>query len=73
MESEQACVQTVLMIDNTHLNLKVTVDSPGATAACWRSTVWEVHPLTQFYVCNLKAGCDKNSPDSAWASLDNVP
>lgn len=39
------------------------------------STVWEVHPVTQFYVCNLKNNqvCDKNSPDSDWTSLDNVP
>jgi len=29
--------------------------------------------VTQFYVCNLNAGCDKNSPDSSSTSLDNVP
>jgi len=62
------------MIDNLHLNVNDDRNFPGATASCWRSTVWEIHPVTQFYVCNLKnKRCDQSSPDSAWTSLDNVP
>ena len=73
LQGQQVKVVGQLMIDNTHLNVKDDCGFPGATAACWRSTVWEVHPVTQFYVCNVKAGCDKNSPDSAWTNLDDVP
>jgi len=73
LQGQQVKVVGQLMIDNVHLNVKDDCGFPGATAGCWRSTVWEVHPVSQFYVCNLKAGCDKNSPDSAWTSLDNVP
>ena len=73
LQGQQVKVVGQLMIDNVHLNTKDDCSFPGALASCWRSTVWEVHPVTQFYVCNLKAGCDKNSPDSAWTSLDNVP
>jgi hypothetical protein len=73
LQGQQVKVVGQLMIDNTHLNVKDDCGFPGATAACWRSTVWEVHPVTQFYVCNLKAGCDQNSPDSAWTKLDDVP
>jgi hypothetical protein len=73
LQGQQVKIVGQLMIDNTHLNVKDDCGFPGATAACWRSTVWEVHPVTQFYACNLKAGCDKNSPDTAWTSLDNVP
>ena len=62
------------VIDNVHLNVNDDCSFPGATASCWRSTVWEVHPVTQFYVCSLKNKlCDQSSPDSAWTSLDNVP
>jgi hypothetical protein len=73
LQGQQVKVVGQLMIDNTHLNVKDDCGFPSATATCWRSTVWEVHPVTQFLVCNLKAGCDKNSPDSAWTSLADVP
>ncbi len=73
LQGQQVKVVGQLMVDNVHLNTKDDCSFPGALASCWRSTVWEVHPVTQFFVCNLKAGCDKNSPDSAWTSLDNVP
>ena len=73
LQGQQVKVVGQLMIDNVHLNKKDDCSFPGALASCWRSTVWEVHPVTQFYVCNLSAGCDKDSPDSAWTSLDDVP
>jgi hypothetical protein len=73
LQGQQVKVVGQLMIDNVHLNVNDDCGLPGAAAGCWRSTVWEIHPVTQFYVCNVKAGCDKTSPDSAWTSLDNVP
>jgi len=73
LQGQQVKIVGQLMIDNVHLNVNDDCSFPGAAPSCWRSTVWEVHPVTQFYVCNVKVGCDKNSPDSAWTSLDNVP
>ena len=73
LQGQQVKVVGQLMIDNFHLRAKDDCGLSGAAASCWRSTVWEVHPVTQFYVCNLSAGCDKSSPDSAWTALDNVP
>jgi hypothetical protein len=75
LQGQQVKVVGQLMIDNTHLSADADCSFPGALAGCWRSTVWEVHPVTQFYVCNLKNNqvCDKTSPDTAWTSLDNVP
>lgn len=73
LQGQQVKVVGQLMIDNYHLKTKDDCGLSGATAGCWRSTVWEVHPITQFYVCNLAAGCDKSSPDNAWTALDNVP
>lgn len=61
------------MADNEHFNANDDCGFSGATAKCWRSTIWEIHPVTQFFVCKVSSGCDANSPESAWTSLDNVP
>jgi hypothetical protein len=75
LQGQQVKVVGQLMIDNVHLNVNDDCGLPGALASCWRSTVGEIHPVTQFYVCNLKNNqvCDKRSPDTAWTSLDNLP
>ena len=75
LQGQQVKVVGQLMVDNTHLNANDDCGFPGALASCWRSTVWEVHPVTRFFVCNLKNNqvCDQNSPNSAWTSLKNVP
>lgn len=73
LQGRQVKVVGQLMLDNLHLNAKDDCGLRNAGPKCWRSTVWEVHPVSQFYVCNLSGGCDKSSPDTAWISLDNVP
>lgn len=70
-QGEQVKVVGQLMVDNYHFQAKDDCGVHGATTNCWRSTVWEVHPLTKFYVCNVSSGCDASSPDSAWTDLDN--
>jgi len=62
-----------LMADNEHFNKGADCGHAQSKPGCWRSTVWEVHPVTQFFVCNIASGCDPSSPDSAWTSLDDVP
>ncbi|HYL83967.1 MAG TPA: hypothetical protein VE263_07020 [Candidatus Angelobacter sp.] len=73
LQGQQVKVVGQLMVDNAHLNGKDDCGFSGAAATCWRSTVWEIHPVTQFYVCNLSGGCNASSPDSAWTNLDNMP
>lgn len=73
LQGQQVKVVGQLMVDNVHWNANDDCGFPGAGATCWRSTVWEVHPVTQFYVCKASGGCNANSPPSDWTSLDNVP
>src|SRR5690349_10163756 len=61
-----------LMVDNYHFKAADDCGLSNATSGCWRSTIWEMHPVSQFFVCNLSAGCDASSPDSAWTSLDTA-
>jgi hypothetical protein len=70
-QGEQVKVVGQLMADNYHFQAKDDCGFHGGTTNCWRSTVWEVHPLMKFYVCNVSSGCDASSPDSAWTDLDN--
>lgn len=70
-QGEQVKVVGQLMVDNFHFNAAADCAFHGAGASCWRSTVWEIHPVTKFYVCNVSSGCDASSPDSAWTDLDN--
>jgi len=60
-----------LLVDNEHHNTKDDCGDSGASDnTCWRSTVWELHPITQFQVCNSSGGtCDANSSD--WMDLDD--
>jgi hypothetical protein len=73
LQGKQVKVVGQLMVDNVHFNAKDDCKFPGALSSCWRATIWEVHPVTQFFTCNLAGGCDKNSPDNAWTSLDDLP
>lgn len=68
---KQVKVVGQLMVDNDHFNAQGDCGFHGAGTGCWRSTVWEIHPVMKFYVCNVSSGCDASSPDSAWTDLDN--
>ena len=72
-QGEQVKVVGQLMVDNFHFNTSADcgLQGAGSGTGCWRSTVWEMHPLMKFYVCNVSSGCDASSPDSAWTDLDN--
>jgi hypothetical protein len=70
-QGEQVKVVGQLMVDNYHFKASDDCGFQGATANCWRSTIWEMHPLMKFYVCNVSSGCNASSPDSAWTDLDN--
>lgn len=69
-QGEQVKVVGQLMVDNYHFKASDDCGLHGAGTGCWRSTIWEMHPLMKFYVCNVSSGCDASSPDSAWTDLD---
>ena len=56
-----------LLADNEH-NVKSQNCALGITPDCWRATIWELHPVTQFQVCHSSHTCDVNSSD--WKDLE---
>jgi len=63
-----------LLLDNPHANTRedcAFLGDPPQT--CWRATIWEIHPVTQFFVCNTGRTCTATSPDSDWTRLENMP
>lgn len=73
LQGQQVKVVGQLMVDNIHFNKKDDCHFSPAQASCWRSTVWEIHPVTQFYVCKASGGCTVSSPASDWTNLDDMP
>ena len=67
---QQVRVVGQLLVDNEHFSS--SQDCAKASAAkdqrsCWRLSVWELHPVTQFQVCNA-ASC---APDDAnWVEVN---
>lgn len=60
-----------LMLDNDHFKPNQDCGIPGAdTNSCWRATVWELHPVIEFYVCDSDAPCAEDSSD--WKKLDDM-
>lgn len=57
-----------LMADNEHNLTSQNCGLPGSTQDCWRATIWELHPVTQFQVCHSSNSCDLNSND--WKDLE---
>jgi len=70
LQGKQVKVVGQLMTDNDHYNANDDCGFTGARASCWRSTIWEIHPVVKLFVCNVSSGCDASSPDSAWTDLD---
>jgi hypothetical protein len=59
-----------LLLDNDHMGADAVCSAPNASSKCWRLSAWELHPVTEFYVCSNKKGCDPNST-SGWIALDD--
>ena len=73
LQGQQVKVVGQLMVDNFHFDKKGDCHFPAALPGCWRSTIWEIHPITQFYVCKASGGCTVSSPASDWTNLDDMP
>jgi hypothetical protein len=58
-----------LLADTEHYRASDDCGFPaGGTENCWRSTVWEIHPVTQFQVCD-DGSCTEGSKN--WIDLED--
>lgn len=59
-----------LLIDNEHYDTKDDCALTGANHdTCWRGSVWELHPVTDFKVCGNPAGCSASG--AGWVDLED--
>ncbi len=58
-----------LLVDNEHFDPKDDCAFPGAGTTCWRASVWELHPVTQFQVCANGSSCTETS--GGWVDLED--
>jgi len=63
---QQVRVVGQLVVDNEHFSPSQDCAKGGA-ASCWRLSVWELHPVTQFQVCNA-ASCAPD--DTNWVEVN---
>src|SRR5437588_6529662 len=40
------------------------------TRSCWRASAWEIHPVTEFFVCTKSTACEPNG--DGWVKLEDV-
>jgi hypothetical protein len=67
---KQVKVVGQLMADNDHHKTADDCALSGATSNCWRLSIWEIHPVTAFYVCTASAGCTSSST-TGWTKLED--
>jgi hypothetical protein len=65
-EKLQALLVGGLTYDNEHLVNKDRRNPIGGQPK--RMSLWEIHPVTELYVCARADGCDPTIPDQ-WTSL----
>jgi hypothetical protein len=57
-----------LMVDNDHFDPHDDCSFPRAGSTCWRASVWELHPVTRFQICDSGA-CTETS--GGWTDLED--
>jgi hypothetical protein len=58
-----------LIADNDHYLAAQDCGMKGAVASsCWRLSIWEIHPVTAFFVCSTNSDCAKT--DTGWTRLE---
>jgi hypothetical protein len=61
-----------LLVDADHNEAKQDCAFPHAvTASCWRASTWELHPVTQFFVCKQGKTCT-SATSTDWQELDAI-
>jgi hypothetical protein len=59
-----------LMADNDHHTVNDDCALSGATSTCWRLSIWEIHPVTAFYLCSAGSQCSEND-STGWTKLED--
>ena len=60
-----------LMLDNEHVIPAQNCGRPGGNLrTCWRKSAWEIHPVTELYVCTADTLCAPASTD--WKPLAQI-
>lgn len=59
-----------LLADNEHNRGSDNCALPGASEACWRASIWELHPVTRFQVCPDSATPCTETSDK-WVELED--
>jgi hypothetical protein len=70
IKGRQVKVVGQLLLDNDHMKDSDICRRSAAPTSCWRLSPWELHPVTEFYVCKSDS-CTEDSPD--WVALDDAP
>ncbi len=60
-----------LLADTEHAIAKDNCAHPNAKDSCWRASIWEIHPVIEFYVCDGDTLCPANSPK--WRKIADLP
>lgn len=67
----QVKVMGQLLANNAHANATDSCAHPNVVKSkCWRASVWELHPVIEFYVCDSKASCAADS--TKWKKLADL-
>jgi hypothetical protein len=67
---KQVRVYGQLMVDNEHFVAGQDCAKDTSKAACWRASVWELHPVTDFKVCDA-GNCTPTS--AGWTPIGEAP
>ena len=68
---KQVKVVGQLMADNEHNVPKDNCGLAGHGPACWRASIWELHPVTSFQYCGTDAPCTQDGP--GWVDIGKEP
>ncbi|MCU1307924.1 MAG: hypothetical protein JWN45_2619, partial [Acidobacteriaceae bacterium] len=66
---KQIRVTGQLMVDNEHYVKSQDCGRDDHTSSCWRGTVWELHPVTQFEACQNQT-CGQ--AEAGWAPVGGI-
>jgi hypothetical protein len=68
---KQVKVVGQLMADNEHNVPKDNCGLPGHGPACWRASIWELHPVTSFQYCSTDTPCAQDG--DGWVDIGKEP
>ncbi len=68
LEGHQVKVVGQLIVDNEHNTADQNCAFPDHGEECWRGSAWELHPVTNVYVCATAQTCAADTSDG-WVPL----